>query len=67
MCLEFLNQFLLPGLTWLALAAFAGLIAVVAIVSLLTSSDKSTKERSAKGFTCPCYAPPLIHPDNEAK
>ncbi|MFZ2087889.1 MAG: hypothetical protein WAU47_04885 [Desulfobaccales bacterium] len=60
MCLEFLNSLLSSTFAWAGLALFVLIGATLAVRYLFTPSKNEAADQSGRGFTCPCYAPPVI-------
>jgi hypothetical protein len=65
MCLEFLNPLLGLPFAWLALALLAVAVSALGALYLFSSPKKHTTHHQSSGFTCPCYAPPANHQENE--
>jgi hypothetical protein len=63
MCLEFLNQFVGLWFAWLGLAVFSVSLAGLAVFSCL--ARRAPAGRQNGGFTCPCYAPPIVSPSED--
>ena len=63
MYLELFNPLLGLPFAWLALALFALAVALLGALYLLASPPKDADRRQSSSFTCPCYAPPSIHPE----
>jgi len=60
MCLESFNQFLDLAFALWGLAVFALILATIATIALLDPLGLTNACRRSVGFTCPCYAPPLV-------
>jgi hypothetical protein len=65
MCLEMFNSLIGVPFACLGLALTALLVACLAALYLMRPRKKTANNQPSPGFTCPCYAPPYIHSENE--
>ena len=65
MCLEFLNSLFSSYFAWVGLALLAVMNAALAALYLFTPTKTDDPDKPSLGFTCPCYAPPVIQTENE--